>query len=82
MIELDSNILCQITILDLSNKGLDEIPNNLVSYKNIRRFDCKNNYLKQLPELPKRLKYINVSNNILEELPDIPKGGCIFRRKK
>jgi Leucine-rich repeat (LRR) protein len=71
MYELDSNSILQIRTLDISDKNIQEIP-YLLHYKNLRRFVCKNNKIKKLPEFPKKLKYIDIRNNELEELPEIP----------
>lgn len=77
MYDLDSNSILQIKSIDISNKGINEIP-YLLHYKNLLRLVCKNNNIKKLPELPKKIKYIDVRNNQLEELPEIPNSVIYF----
>jgi len=39
----------------------------------IQSFNCSDNHITKLPELPSSLVYLNVSNNQLSKKPDIPK---------
>ena len=54
----------KITELDLSSKGLTELP-DLSEYINLKYLYCDNNNLTSLPELPKSLKELHCYGNNL-----------------
>jgi Leucine-rich repeat (LRR) protein len=57
------------TVLNLSNLGLKELPNNLPN--SLQELYCFNNKLKELPNnLPNSLQALYCSNNELKELPN------------
>lgn len=61
--------------IDLSNKKLKEVPEELYSLQHLEYIDFSDNFLTIIPEklwtLPK-LKRINAENNPLESLPNLP----------
>ena len=60
------------TILNLSKKGLTELPADLLKYTNLQILNCSNNKLEVLPELPASLEILYCFENKLEELPELP----------
>ena len=54
--------------LNYSNQELS----SLKKIPRIKEFDCSENQLKELPELPDTLEELNCSENQLKELPELP----------
>ena len=55
--------------------NLTQMPDNFL--KNLNKLvilDCSNNFLTELPELPKSLKLLSCWSNQLAELPELPEG--------
>ena len=61
----------KIVYLNISNKGLDELP-DLSNYKNLKYFNCSNNNIKSLDGLPKSIKELNCAHNKLTSLDKLP----------
>ena len=61
----------RVTELDLSNKGLTELP-DLSKLINISELNCSNNQLTSITSFPPNVIVINCSNNQLTSLPSFP----------
>jgi len=59
------------TSLDLSNMGLTELP-DLSKFQYIYHFNCSNNKLTSLHNLPPSITYLYCNNNQLTSLPELP----------
>ena len=55
-----------LTILDISNKGLIELPSWVSQCHNLKELNCSNNQITQIDNLPVTLKELNCSNNPLK----------------
>lgn len=64
--------LAGITGLDCSSNCLTSLPNNLP--ENFVFLDCYDNFLVELPPLPKSLKELSCPKNTLATLPELPAG--------
>ena len=62
-----------VRVLDLSNKGLTELP-DLSKLINISELNCSNNQLTSITSFPPNVIVINCSNNQLTSLPSFPLG--------
>jgi len=69
-VDVDINNLLNLTKLNLSNKNLNEIPEEIAILKNLQSLDISNNSFKSLPSvlLGLNLKSINIKNNALSSL--------------
>ena len=54
-----------ITVLDISNKGLTQLPNDIHLYTNLQKLDCSQNKITQLNNLPISLIELQCDNNPL-----------------
>lgn len=60
-----------ISKLDLSNKGLEKVPDEILGFKNLKKLNLSNNKIRQLPQNIKKLKRlesIDLSNNQLTSI--------------
>lgn len=64
--------ITKITKLNYGNKGLNELPNNLREFVNVKTLYCQNNKITELPELPPNLVKLVCSNNNLTTLSNLP----------
>ena len=60
-----------ITILDISGKGIKYLP-DLTRFKNLQILHCSDNKLTSLPTLPQNLNILYCFNNQLTSLPSLP----------
>lgn len=59
------------SVIDLSNKNLDKIPDEIFSYENLQKLILRNNKIKAIPKeitSLKRLRMIDLSNNRIDIL--------------
>ena len=63
-----------ITKLDLSNKGLTELPTDLHKYINLIELYVNNNKLTTLDNLPQKLQSLHCDYNKLTILNNLPQG--------
>ena len=62
-----------ITELDLSNKGLDELP-DLSKYTNLKKLNCQGNAIVRLDNLQPGLQILYCSYNNIVALDNLPPG--------
>jgi Leucine-rich repeat (LRR) protein len=62
-----------VRVIDLSNKGLTELP-DLSKLINIDELNCSNNQITSITSFPPNVRVINCSNNQLTSLPSFPLG--------
>ena len=55
-----------VSKLDISNKGLIELPSWVSQCHNLKELYCKNNKITKLDNLPKTLKELICYNNLLK----------------
>ena len=60
-----------ITLLDLSNKQLDVLP-DLSMYTNLKKIICSNNHITSLDDLPSGLKVLYCTDNQITSLNNLP----------
>jgi Leucine-rich repeat (LRR) protein len=61
-----------ITELNLSNKRLTKLPNDIYKYTNLRKIDCSYNQLTSLDNLPYNLQLLDCRHNQLTSLDNLP----------
>ena len=61
-----------ITELDLSNKGLTKLPDDIYKYTNLQKLYCSNNKLTSLDNLPQNLKILEFCYNNITSLDNLP----------
>lgn len=68
--------LCSLTVLDLSECNIFEIPDQLISLSSLERLDLSGTMIERIPESIKQvsgLYYLNLSNcKRLQSLPELP----------
>ena len=67
-----------ITELDLSNKGLDKLP-DLSKYINLKKLDCRSNNIVALDNLPLGLQTLYCGGNAIARLDNLPPGLQILK---
>ena len=60
------------TLLDISNKRLTELPDDLHLYIHLQILDCESNKLTQLNNLPPIIKILFCHNNNITHLDNLP----------
>lgn len=70
--EFINNLPDDITIIDVSNRGITYIP-DLSRFTNLKILICCNNKLTSLPELNDNLEILNCCDNLLTSLPKFNK---------
>jgi hypothetical protein len=61
-----------VTELDLSNQGLDRLPEDILRYTNLHILRCSNNKLTSFGQLPNTLQELYCQNNQLTSLDNLP----------
>ena len=61
-----------ITELDISDKELIELPDDIDKFTNLEKLDCYCNHLTSLDNLPVTLKELYCDNNNLTSLDNLP----------
>jgi Leucine-rich repeat (LRR) protein len=60
-----------VTELDISNRGLTKLPDDIIKYNKLIKLDCWNNKLTSLDNLPPTLKILYCDNNKLTSLDNL-----------
>ena len=63
-----------LTTLDISNKGLIELPSWVSECKNLEIFKCSFNEITHLDNLPQTLKILECCDNNITQLDNLPLG--------
>ena len=58
--------------LDISEKQLTHLPDDINKYTNLQKLDCRSNRLTSLDNLPLNLQTLNCSSNYLTSLDNLP----------
>ena len=61
-----------ITELDISSKGLTQLPDDIDKYTNLQELNCWANHLTSLDNLPPNLQELYCGNNRITSLDNIP----------
>jgi Leucine-rich repeat (LRR) protein len=61
-----------ITVLDISNKGLTKLQDDIDKYTNLKELYCGDNKLTSLDNLPPTLEVLYCSNNKITSLDNLP----------
>lgn len=71
--DIPNDLNREITNVSMSNSGLEGIPNNVKSLKNLEYLNLSDNDIENVSQdisTLNKLKYLNLSNNSIENLPD------------
>ena len=61
-----------ITELNISKRGLTQLPPDIDKYANLKKLICSNNKLTSLDNLPPTLTYLDCCNNQITSLDNLP----------
>ena len=61
-----------ITELDISNKGLTKLPDDIDKYTNLKILNCSYNEITSLDNLPSTLVFLDCYDNQLTSLDNLP----------
>ena len=62
----------KITVLDISWKGLKELPHDIDKYTNLKELNCSGNEITSLDNLPPNLEVLKCSSNKFTSLNNLP----------